>query len=403
VQLVLGLGLAPITLAWFQQVSLVAPLSNLLAVPVFSIVVMPLTMLGTALLVPAPAAGALLLRLAADAVQFLLVMLEICAQTSFSVWEPPFTGIVALVAATCGAAVLCWWRPVPLRLLALGLLLPALAGVPATPMPFRVTVMDVGQGLAVLVQTAQHAMLYDAGPAYRLRDAGTSVVLPVLHQARVARLDAFVISHDDQDHRGGARSVLAAYPPTRVIAPHHPDLPAHPYQACEAGLSWEWDGVRFIVLSPARGTRGRSDNDDSCVLRIEAPGASVLLTGDIERRREDELARRDMLSPVDLVLAPHHGSRSSSGAALVAATRPRFVVFSAGYLNRWGFPAQQVVRRWSEAGACLLDTAMHGAMVFSTGADGILRLTRRERADGAHLWTSGAGEAPCAVSGRRPG
>jgi competence protein ComEC len=393
VQLVLGLGLAPVTLAWFRQVSLIAPLSNLIAVPVFSIAVMPLALLGTALLVPVPAAGAFLLRLAADIVDWLLVLLGICARMPFSVWEPPFTANAALAAAIAGAVVLCWWRPVPLRPLALGLLVPAVAGVASPTASLRVTVMDVGQGLAVLVQTARHAMLYDAGPAYRLRDAGESVIVPVLHQAGIARLDVLMISHDDRDHLGGAASVLKAHPQARLIAGDRSGLAADAYQRCEAGLSWEWDGVRFSVLGPQDGARRRSDNDSSCVLRIEAPRTSVLLPGDIERRGEEELARRGLLSRADLVLAPHHGSRSSSGATLVNATRPRFVVFSAGYLNRWGFPAPQVVHRWQEAGACVLDTASQGALVFAAGADGALQLVRRERADGAHLWTTAAGSA----------
>ena len=390
VQIVLGLGLAPLTLAWFQQVSLVAPLTNLIAVPVFSFAVMPLTLLGAALVVPAPAAGAVLLRAAADVVNHLLALLRVAAEPGFAVWEPPFASQAVLAVAGCAAVVLCWWRPVPLRPLALALLLPVAAGVGIPAAQLRVTVMDVGQGLAVLVETAHHALLYDAGPAYRLRDAGESVVVPVLRHAGVRRLDALMISHDDQDHRGGAGTVLKAYPHARLIAPDRSGLPAEDYQPCEAGLAWEWDGVRFRVLSPDMASRWQSDNDGSCVLRIEAPRASVLLPGDIERRREEELAASGLLHATDLVLAPHHGSRSSSSAALVRGTSPRFVVFSAGYLNRWGFPATEIMRRWSEAGACLLDTAASGALVFSTRADGTLQLARRERVDGAHLWTVGA-------------
>ncbi len=397
-QLVLGVGLAPITLAWFRQVSLIAPLTNLVAVPVFSVAIMPLSLAGVALVAPFPRAGGVLLRLAADVAAMLVALLRYAADAAYSVWEPPYTANAVLAVAAGGAVVLCWRRPVPVRMLALGLLLPALVGIPAAGVQLRVTVMDVGQGLAVLVQTARHALLYDAGPAYRLRDAGESVVLPVLRRAGVARLDAVVISHDDQDHRGGIASVLAVHRRTLVIAPQRSMLALHATGSCTAGLAWEWDGVRFRVLSPA--APGKSDNDDSCVLRIEAPHGSVLLPGDIERRREEELARRGVLRPADLVLAPHHGSRSSSSGSFVRATHPRFVVFSTGYLNRWGFPAAEVVRRWREAGACQLDTATAGAIVFTTGGDGSLRLERRERVDGAHLWSHATGaKITCALPG----
>jgi competence protein ComEC len=395
-QLVLCLGLAPLTVAWFQQVSLVAPLTNVVAVPVFGFLVMPLALLGAALVMVAAPAGALLLGLAADTVQGLLHLLRLAEEARHTVWEAPPAGAFALGMALAGAAILCWWRPLPLRPLALAWLLPLLAGTRSAESSLRVTIMDVGQGLAVLVQTRRHALLYDAGPAFRLRDAGESVVVPVLRAAGVEALDALVVSHDDQDHSGGARTVLEAFPDAVLVAPGQTRLTAQRFLPCRAGSVWEWDRVRFRMISPAG--RWSSDNDGSCVLRVEAPsGASLLLPGDIERRREEELAAAGLLEPVDVVLAPHHGSRSSSSEALVGALRARLVVFSAGYRNRWGFPAQQTVARWRGAGACLFATAETGAIVLTATAKG-WRVERLERLDGAHVWTA-PGDAPACTTG----
>ncbi len=397
-QIILGLGLAPLTVAWFHQVSLIAPLTNLVAVPVFSLAVMPLTLVGSALLVPAPPAGAWLLGVAADVVQYLLGFLRFASVSGPAVWEPPWSNTVGLALALPGIVILCWWRPVPLRPLALAWLLPVLVGTRTQRPEIRVTVMDVGQGLAVLIETARHSLLYDAGPAFRMRDAGESIVLPVLRNAGVDDLDAVMISHNDQDHRGGAGTVLQVFPRARLIAPAAMGLAAERFEPCEAGLVWQWDGVRFQVISPDPVVGWQSDNDGSCVLRVEASRASLLLPGDIERGREQHLVQRGLLPQVDVVIAPHHGSRSSSSPPFVTATRPRILVFSAGHLNRWGFPAPAVVRRWAQSGACLLNTADSGAIVLGTAADGAWRVLRRERVDGAHLWTSDEGDSgACAV------
>lgn len=400
-QLVLGIGLLPLLVAWFGQASLVAPLANLVAVPAFSLGVMPLALAGAALVVPAPGAGGVLLRLAADLVGALLEFLRVAGGLPHAVWQAAAVDALGVALACAAALGLCWWRPLPLRSLAATLLLPTIFGS-ATPRPsLRVTVLDVGQGQSVLVQTARHALLYDAGPAFRLRDAGESLVVPVLRRAGIRRLDRVILSHADQDHAGGAGAVLAAYPATVLSAPYPLPLAAASFSACRAGQAWTWDGVRFAIVSPALTPGKGAGNDDSCVLQVTGASAVILLPGDIGARRETELARRGLLAAADLVVAPHHGSRSSSSAALVLATRPRFVAFSAGHRNRWGFPAREVRARWAASGACLVETASGGALVFEEHPAGQLRLVRQERIDGAHLWTADARGAPaCAVRGR---
>lgn len=401
VQLIIGLGLAPVTLAWFQQVSLVAPLTNLIAVPVFGILIVPAALLGSALVVPLPWLGSVLLWLAAEVTSALLRVLRVAAELPWAVWQPPAVEPAGLLFFVLGAVLLCWPRPLPLRWLAPVLFLPLIFGIERRVPTLRVTAFDVGQGLAVLVETRRHALLYDTGPAYGVRDAGESVVVPALRHAGVARLDIVMVSHHDQDHAGGAATVLAAFPATRLMAPEPGRLQAARFTPCRAGQSWTWDGVRFTLLGPDSASSARTDNDGSCVLHIDGPGGSVLLPGDIGRQREAQLAHRGLLSVVDLVLAPHHGSRSSSAAALVEATQPRFVVFSAGYRNRWGFPALEVQERWADAGSCLLDTAGSGALTFAGDQDGRLRLARRERIDAAHLWSAGVVHAPpCAATGQ---
>jgi competence protein ComEC len=257
---------------------------------------------------------------------------------------------------------------------------------PVRPPGLRVVVMDVGQGLAVLVQTADHALVYDAGPAFASADAGRSVIVPTLRRFGIARLDTLLISHGDADHLGGASTLLAQFPEAELIAPERYGLNSRRYRRCVAGMEWHWEGVRFRILHPGRGENW-SDNDGSCVLLVQSGGVAILLPGDIERRAEGHLVSRARLAAVDLVIAPHHGSQSSSSPAFVGATRPRFIVFSAGYLNRWGFPHAGVAHRWTDAGACPLITGENGALVFEPDEAGRLVLQWRQRIDGHRLWT----------------
>lgn len=400
-QFVLALGLAPLTLAWFQQVSLVAPLANLIAVPVFGFLIVPAALLGMVLAAVHASSGSTLLWVAAEITRALLALLQVAADLPFVTWQPPAAGWMPLLFLSGGAFLLCWPRPLPLRGLAPVLFLPLMFGLDRKVPALRVTAFDVGQGLAVLVETPRHALLYDAGPAYGVRDAGESIVVPALRHMGVSGLDVVMISHHDQDHAGGAAAVLGAFPAARLMAPEPGDLPATRFTPCRVGQSWSWDEVRFTLLGPDSDAAAHSGNDGSCVLLIDGPGGSVLLPGDIGRRREERLARDGMLTAVDLVLASHHGSRSSSAAALVEAVHPRFVVFSAGHRNRWGFPAVEVRERWAATGACLLDTAGSGALGFAAGAGDQLRLVRRERIDAAHLWSADVVHSPpCTVGGQ---
>ncbi|HWA39072.1 MAG TPA: ComEC/Rec2 family competence protein, partial [Burkholderiales bacterium] len=244
-----------------------------------------------------------------------------------------------------------------------------------------ITTLDVGQGLAVLVRTSGRALLYDAGPAYGPEaDSGGRVILPLLRASGIAGLEEMMVTHEDIDHLGGALTVLESLPVAllRTSLPRaHPLHALAPARPCIAGDAWAWDGVRFEVLHPAHAAGRR--NDRSCVLRVDAQGASMLLTGDIERAGEAELvaAGRDLRS--DALLVPHHGSRSSSTPAFIAAVAPRWAIAAAGYRSRFGHPHPEVLARYRDAGVEVRRTDLDGAVHVRLGTSGATLETERAR------------------------
>jgi competence protein ComEC len=262
----------------------------------------------------------------------------------------------------------------------------------------HVTVFDVGQGLAVAVQTHSHTLLYDTGPDYSGdADSGSRILLPALRGMGIRQLDTLVLSHDDVDHIGGTESVLQGLAVTNVISPlpaTHPRLQlAARKEACADGQAWDWDGVRFEILHPAANDAANPrehDNERSCVLRVSTGSHSVLLVADIEKLSEQRLLRlhADQL-PATLLVAPHHGSNSSSAQAFVDAVHPLHVVFTAGYRNRFGHPAQNVVDRYRAAGSELLRSDEDGAISIEMDAQ-TFRLERYRKSH-ARYWQHAAG------------
>lgn len=384
------LGLAPVGALCFGVLAPVSPLANFVAVPLFGVAIMPLAMAGVVLAATGISTAPLVS--AADLLQGLLDWL---AWLDIGAWPAPappawYWPIVAVATVT-----LLWPRPMPGRWLAVGLLLLAPLLAPRSPAAgaVRVQVLDVGQGLAVIVQTRRHALVYDTGPVFGTGDAGLAVVLPALRRAGIRRVDAIVVSHGDLDHAGGLASLHAAHPEALVLAPQ-PAAVAAPAVDCRRGQGWAWDGVEFRFLHPSPGFVRGPSNDRSCVLLVQAAGASLLLPGDVSRRGEASFAGQLPAEGVDLVVAPHHGSATSSSQPLVNRTRPRYVAFTAGYLNRWGFPRPSVLARWQRTGACLLNTASEGTLLFDL-RDGRLALQNRYRRDAARAWTLPPGEPEC--------
>ncbi len=394
-QILLGIGLAAFTIGYFQQLSVIGSVANLIAVPVFSLAVIPLALAGGVVIMIFPEQGQWVLQLAADIVELMVRVLAWMNQSPLAIWVPPPVSATGLLAIFAGCLLLIWPRPVPLRWLAPLLLLSAFLSAPfngsriSRTGDFRLIVADVGQGLAILVQTSEGTLLYDSGPTYGNRDAGTAVLLPLMSHYGIQQLDRLVISHGDSDHAGGAASILDAHPEAQLVATSLFGLTPGGFVHCRRGLQWSWGGVLFKVVHP--GPEGEdqpwSDNDSSCVLRVESPFGSVLLPGDIESRAERYLVRNRLLEPVDLVVAPHHGSKTSSGIPFVRAVQARYVVFPTGYANRWGFPLPSVVERWVSEGSRIEDTAKSGAIVFDTMSTGQLDLVWQYRANGRKLWT----------------
>jgi len=375
------LGLVPLAMLIFGQVSLMSPVVNLLAIPFFTWLVVPLVLLGSAALFALPPLGGVLLAGANALLEAAWPLLAHAASLG-AVWHSPDPPLWAKGLLCFGAALVIAPGFPASRLVGLLCCLPAALWRPE-PLPqsaFRLTTLDVGQGLAVVVRTRSHALLYDAGPAFQSgSDTGERVVVPYLYSRAIRRLDAVIASHGDLDHVGGFQSVLPLVPVAEVLAGPSVRLPGVVLRHCERGQRWEWDGVRFEVLHPLAGARFRGDNNTSCVLRITGAGGTALVPGDIEREAEHALVDSGQVGPAAVVVAAHHGSRTSSTAAFVEAVHAQYVLVSAGYRNRWGFPRPDVVARWRGSGATVLDTAASGAIDVVLGPGGIAVPVARRR------------------------
>ena len=383
-QAVATVGLLPLTVALFGQASLAGPFANLLAIPWWSLVVVPLSLVGLALEALHAGWGAWAWRLAAWAFDPSWSLFEAMAGSPLALWWLPEARWYALPLALLSAFWCLLPRALPGKPLALLLWLPLLWPDRQAPDPgeVEVVVLDVGQGLSVLVRTANHHLLYDMGPAIPEGfDAGERAVVPALHALGVHALDMTMVSHGDNDHAGGFESVAAVFPMQRVFAPEGSNRPAGVtgVRPCRAGDAWTWDGVRFRLLHPTPHFPYLR-NESSCVLRIETAHGAVLLTGDIGQVIERGLLRHDPAAVrADVVLMAHHGSDSSSDPGFVAATGARFALVSAGYGNRFRHPKPAVVERWRYRGARTPVTAETGAQRLRLTAAGVAYEDERTR------------------------
>ncbi|OHC71230.1 MAG: DNA internalization-related competence protein ComEC/Rec2 [Rhodocyclales bacterium GWA2_65_20] len=378
-------GMVPALLALFQQFSLVSPLANAVAIPVVSFVVTPLALAGSLPL------GEPLLWLSHLVMRWQMALLQWLAASDWAIWQQHVPPPWSVALAVAGIVWLLLPRGFPARWLGLVACLPLLLVAPPRPPPGAavVTVLDVGQGLALLVQTAAHDLLYDTGPMFSAdANSGNRIIVPYLRALGVTHLDGLVVTHADIDHAGGAESVLEAVPVGWISSslPFEHPLSAQPVaqRPCQDGDAWEWDGVRFEMLHPPAvqfASPTRKTNDMSCVLKVSAAGKSMLLTSDIEALSETALlARHGRDLHADVLTVPHHGSRTSSTAAFIAAVGAGTAIFPVGYRNRFGHPKADVVERYRATGAALHRTDSEGALTVRLGAGGVeIASARAER------------------------
>ena len=374
-QYAVTLGLVPLTMLLFAQVSVISPLANAVAIPLISLVVTPLALVGSMLPM---SLAAWVLGLAHLLVEWLTICLQWFSGLRYAVWRAPTPPLWLFCWAMFGTLWLLAPRGWPARWLGLATWIPLLAAEPSHPERGRMTVtaFDVGQGMALLIETSHHRLLYDTGPSYGPEiNAGSRVILPYLRARGIASLDGMIVSHSDVDHSGGALSVLDGLPVDWVLGsllPNHPIVAAaRRHVQCAAGQAWTWDGVRFEILHPLAASYADltlKPNARGCTLKITVGGKSMLLAGDIEALQESQLVSRDRERlRADVLLVPHHGSGTSSTPDFLKAVNPHAAVFQVGYRNRYQHPKKEVYDRYGELNIQRLRTDQSGALTLNFG------------------------------------
>jgi competence protein ComEC len=368
IQLVLLIGMLPLLLYLFQQGSLVAPLVNLLVVPWVSLLIVPLLLLAVLLQLLALPGAEALLSLTVQLLEPMMVLVEWFASLSYSHFVLRQPALWMVLLASAGAGLLFagrWWGRYWLAPL---LWLPLLLWPPPRPAVGEawVTLLDVGQGLAVVVESHDRVMLYDTGDRFSATfDAGSAVVVPFLRARGWQAIDLLLVGHEDRDHIGGLEQIVKRL----AVVDAYSSVPQRVAgsRPCHAGQHWSWSGVEIALLHPGTG-ESLQGNDGSCVVRIATRGGALLLTGDIEYPAEQLLLQRSRERlDVEVVVVPHHGSETSSSQAWVEAVSPAFALFPVGYLNRYRLPRSAVVERYQQAGAAIFSTARHGAIEVRLG------------------------------------
>lgn len=357
------LGLIPIVLAIFGYVSLTSLVANAIAIPWVSFVIVPLTLLGTILILVEPTLGGLLLELAANIFDALWISISWLAD--LPIWQQHTPPLWSVIVAMVGVAILLLPRGFPARWIGIFWLLPLFLIPPAQPKHGEVwlDLLDVGQGLAAVIRTKNSVLVYDTGPKFCSGfNTGEAVIVPFLRAQGIKKIDKLVISHGDNDHIGGMASVLENLAVTeRLIGKN-----------CQKGQNWQIDGVHFEILHPPANYAAKKTNDHSCVLKVSATGGTILLPGDIEKRSEKYLvkhANKQLNS--DILIVPHHGSKTSSTEAFLNAVNPKIALFSVGYRNRFGHPKPKVLEAYRKRNVRIWQTVEKGAISLRVLNDGI--------------------------------
>ena len=362
---VMSLSLAPLTLLFFQMISVISPVANFVAAPAISFLIVPLALLGVLLMFISPTLATGLFKLSDWLLQGLSWLLTQLAALPFAVINHPQPSLWAVLLAGLAILLLLAPKGFPVRYLGGVLLLPLI--FTNSPRPangdMQLTLLDVGQGLAIVIQTAEHSLVFDTGSKFSTdSDQGKSVVLPFLRSQGIAKVDQLIISHGDNDHIGGAESLIQGITVDKILTSVPEKLSVHQAIGCIAGQAWSWDGIDFSILSPAEHLG--SENDNSCVLQVKTAHGTALLTGDIEANAEAWLVKnnREQIK-AQLLIAPHHGSKTSSTLEFLQAVRPEIVLIPAGYHNQFGHPHSDVLARYQALHANHLSSADSGAII----------------------------------------
>lgn len=389
-QWVLSLGTIPLAAGFFGMVSLSSPVANMLAIPLVTFVVTPLVLLGMVLVGWWETGAAWVWAFAAWLLEGLMWVLEGLAALPWSTLYMPLLPLPWLILSVLGFVVLWLPRGMPGRWLGLLLMLPLMLYQPpkVAAGAFRLSVLDVGQGLASVVQTANHTLVFDTGPkSSDSFDTGELVVLPWLRGQGIAQVDTLIISHADNDHSGGAEALLTALPVAQVFVSAPDIVQAHNPNLCVAGQTWQWDGVEFTFLHPDVNFPAASENNRACVLKIANAHHSALLTADIEREAEKWLVKQQAVLQADVLLLPHHGSKTSSSPAFINAVTPQLGIVTSGYRNRYHHPHPSVTARYTARDIKLVDTVSSGELRLDFPATLDARQVREWRAAHPHLWS----------------
>lgn len=385
-QWILFIGLVPFNAFFFKKVPLLAPLVNLVALPLVGFFVVPFSLLAMFFIEFNALLADGILNITHEFFSLLWYFLEKISSIEWQVWEVPALSLCQFILLFLGACVLLLPPGFPLRGWGIFSFFPLFlsphSGLEAGM--WRCVVLDVGQGLAVIIQTKEHVLLYDTGPQYTpFSNAGTRVILPFLRYCGIQKIDKIILSHLDLDHRGGLNS-LVAYLKKEIITSELFPV-GKPIRLCVQGEHWTWDGVQFHLFPTPHQEKKR--NNLSCVLKVSTPFHSVLLTGDIEQGREKRLLTafsRDLKS--DVVVVPHHGSLTSSSLEFVKAMAPRYAVYAVGFGNRYGFPKQAILHRYQSMGSENLIVSQTGALIFTFKEGSPLTAPIAWRDTARHYW-----------------
>jgi competence protein ComEC len=373
-QLTLTCSLMPLGLLYFHQFSIISIIANILAIPIFGFLILPLTITGVFCNLIWHKLTIILLNIAAFALQLLWHILTPLSNMQTMIWQHSIVNLWLLIPTFIGIILLLTPFGTSSRLLGTLWLLPLCFYHPTKPLPNQVlfTTLDVGQGLATVIRTKNHTAVFDTGPKFSDNDAGAEIVVPFLEANGIRKIDTLIVSHADSDHSGGAKSILQMIPTEKLLTTAPELFSEFKPEECANSQKWQWDGINFQFLNPMKESTYLSKNNRSCVLLVRTGNNTILLPADIEAPAEELLVQNyPQLLHSTILIAPHHGSKTSSSDEFVNATHPQYVIFPTGYLNRFHFPSPNVVEKYNAIHSAELNTAYSGAITFKLDQNGV--------------------------------